>query len=125
MRILNVLLWTLIWSASLAYPQKRATNEADLTLRTAALLSDVKTLALEIAKLDTPLARAMAHAEIADAAWTLDQKWARTLLQEAYRLTYLTEEEKRKLGTEPPGTPPRPPSAIGRKCSSDRLNDFQ
>jgi len=74
----------------------------------------VKTLALEVPKLDGPLARAVAQAEIADAAWTLDQKWARSLLRDAYQLTYLTEEELHKIGPEPPGSAPRPPSAISR-----------
>ena len=114
MRILSVLLWTSYLFASLAYAQAPATKKVDNTLRKAVLLSDIKTLALEIPKLDAPLARAMAQAEIADAAWTVDRKWAMGLLKQAYQLTYLTEEEKRKLGPEPPGMPPRPPIAISR-----------
>ena len=114
MRILSVLLWTSYLFTSFAYAQTPATKEANYTLRKAVLLSDVKTLALEIPKLDTPLARAMAQAEIADAAWTLDRKWAMGLLKQAHQLTYLTEEEKRKLGPEPPGTPPRPPTPLSR-----------
>ena len=98
-------------SAALVHGQKIAKNEG---LLRAALLSDLRTLALEMPKLDGPLARALAGAEIADAAWTLDRKWARQLLKEAYELTYLTEEELRKIGPEPPGTPPRPPTAISR-----------
>ena len=114
MRILSVILWTSYLFTSFAYAQTPATKDSNNTLRKAVLLSDVKTLALEIPKLDTPLARAMAQAEIADAAWTLDRKWAMGLLKQAYQLTYLTEEEKRKLGPEPPGTPPRPPTALSR-----------
>lgn len=99
--------------ASLGYSQS-SSNNYDLELRKAVLLSDLKTLALEVPKLDGPLARAFAKAEIADAAWTLDRNWALKLLKEAYELTYLTEEEMRKVGTELMGSAPAPPSAIGR-----------
>lgn len=110
----SVLLSALFLFASCAYSQRSPKNDAEYELRKAVLLSDVKTLVLDIPKLDSPLARAMAQAEIADAAWTLDRMWARSLLKRAYQLTYLTEEEKRKLGPEPPGTSPRPPTVIGR-----------
>jgi hypothetical protein len=114
MKALNLLVLILGLSAVFAYSQTIPPADANDALQKAVLLSDIKTLALEIPKLDGPLARALAHAEIADAAWTLDRKWARSLLKEAHQLTYLTEEEQRKIGPEPPGTPPRPPSAIAR-----------
>ncbi|HET8783654.1 MAG TPA: hypothetical protein VFM63_14610 [Pyrinomonadaceae bacterium] len=84
------------------------------------MLSEVKTLALEIPKLDSSLARAKAGAEIADAAWTLDRKWSKTLLKDAYALTYLTEDEQRRIGAEPPGTPPRQPTMLTRARSEVR-----
>ena len=114
MKTVYLLLWLLCLSASVPYSHIPHTRDGDKTLQKAALLSDLKTLALEIPKLDGPLARALANAEIADATWTLDRRWAKSLLKEAYQLTYLTEEELRKIGPEPPGTPPRPPSPISR-----------
>ncbi|HEU4714997.1 MAG TPA: hypothetical protein VFS76_25845 [Pyrinomonadaceae bacterium] len=114
MKSLNVLLSIVCLSTSVVSAQTRSkTNDVD-ALQKQVLLSDLKSLAVEIPKLDGPLARALADAEIADAAWSLDQNWARNLLKEAYQLTYPSEEEQRRIGPEPPGTPPRPPTPIGR-----------
>ena len=44
----------------------------------------------------------------------MDRSWARSLLKEAYQLTYLSKEEQSKIGPELPGTPPKPPTAISR-----------
>lgn len=114
MRTVNLLL-VLGLTASLVGAQTAPkVNRNEAAMQKTVLLSDLKTLALEIPKMDGPLARALAQAEIADAAWTLDPKWARTLLQEAYEYTYPTAEELRKVGPELPGSAPRPPTAIGR-----------
>lgn len=110
----------LFFAASLVRAQTASDVENDRALQRAVLLSEVKTLALEIPKLDSSLARAMAAAEIADAAWMLDRKWSKTLLREAYALTHLTEEEQRRIGAEPPGTPPRQPTVITRARSEVR-----
>jgi hypothetical protein len=120
MKILILIVCLFLSSASSAYSQTTSKEDANAALQRAVLLSDLNTLALEIPKLDGQLARAMAKAEIADAAWTLDRKWARKLLREAYELTYLTEDEFRKLGPESPGSAPRPPTAIGRARDSVR-----
>lgn len=114
MKLLNFLLCVLVLLTSFAYSQTIPKQVKDDDLQKMALLSEVKTLAIEIPKLDGSLARALASAEVADAAWTLDRNWAKSLLKEAYQLTYLTEEELRQIGPEPPGTPPRPPTAISR-----------
>lgn len=114
MKLLNFLLCVLVLLTSFAYSQTIPKQVKDDDLQKMALLSEVKTLAIEIPKLDGSLARALASAEAADAAWTLDRNWAKSLLKEAYQLTYLTEEELRQIGPEPPGTPPRPPTAISR-----------
>lgn len=114
MKALTLLLLSSSFLLSFAYPQALHQSDGEYTMRKGVLLSDVKSLALEIPKLDGPLARALASAEIADAAWTLDRKWAKNLLKEAYELTYLSEEEQSKIGPEPPGTPPRPPTAVSR-----------
>ena len=117
MRTVNLLLVLVLTVSSLCAqtPSKVDRNvDRNEALQKSVLLSDLKTLALEIPKMDGPLARAMAQAEIADAAWTLDQKWARTLLKEAYEYPYPPADELRKVGPELPGSPPRPPTAIGR-----------
>jgi hypothetical protein len=111
---LNLLLCVLGLSGSLVYSQTLRKPYRDEPLEKLALLSDVKTLAIEIPKLDGPLARALADAEVADAAWMLDRDWAKKILREAYRLTYPTEEEQAKFQPEPPGMSPKPPTLIGR-----------
>lgn len=108
------ILIALLLAVSLVLAQTASDAENDRALQKAVLLSEVKSLALEIPKLDSSLARAMAGAEIADAAWTLDREWSRTLLKEAYELTYLTEEEQSAIGPQPPGTPPRQPTMLTR-----------
>ena len=114
MRRLNLLLCVLSLTTSFGYAQTIPKPDTDESARKLALLSDVRSLAIEIPKLDGPLARALADAEIADAAWTLDRDWAKRILKEAYRLTYPTEEEQGKFQPEPPGTAPNPPTVIGR-----------
>ena len=114
MKIVNLSLCILVFSTSFAYSQTVHKKDKGDALQRLVLLADVKTLALEIPKLDGVLARALAHAEIADAAWTLDRNWAKSRLKEAYQLTYPTEDELRKIGPQPPGSPPKPPTALGR-----------
>ena len=114
MKQTNSALVLLLLAASLVCAQAVPKVETDPELQRAVLLSEVRTLALEVPKLDDLLSRALANAEIADAAWTLDRQWAKSLLTEAYHLTYLTEDERRSIGSEPPGTAPRPPTALAR-----------
>ena len=114
MKTVGLFLSILCVSISLVHAQRNPKNDADEALQQLTLLTDLKSLALEIPKLAGPLARALANAEIADAAWTLDRSWAKSLLKDAYLLTYLSKEEQSKIGPEPPGTPPRPPTAISR-----------
>jgi hypothetical protein len=120
MKTLNLFLCVLGLSASLVYSQTIMKADRDDGPKRMALLSEVKTLAIEIPKLDGPLARALADAEIADAAWKLDREWAKSILREAYGLTYPTEEEQGKFGPQTPGTAPMPPTAIGRARSEVR-----
>lgn len=120
MKTLNLFLCVLGLSASLGYSQTIGNKDRDDSPQKTALLSEVKTLAIEIPKLDGPLARALAHAEIADAAWTLDREWAKSILKEAYGLTFPTEEEQGKFGPQTPGMAPVPPTAIGRARSEVR-----
>ena len=76
------------------------------------LLSDLRGLESRAAKLDKPLARASANAEIADAAWALDREWSMKLLREAYGITFPEEEEQTKLRDRAVGSAPTGPSAI-------------
>jgi hypothetical protein len=78
------------------------------------LLSDLHALEAKAAQLGKPIPRALAMAEIADAAWTLDKVWAKKLLLEAYELTFPAEEERNKLRDKPVGAAPTIPTEIER-----------
>ncbi len=71
---------------------KRADNN-ELELKRMALIGDLQILSAEASNLDKPLARALARAEIADAAWALDPDWSKQLLREAYELTLPSDED--------------------------------
>lgn len=120
MKRVYLILCLLSLSAWLGYSQTTPKRSADEELQKLTLLSDVKALAIEVPKLDGPLARALADAEIANAAWTLDRDWAKKTLREAYHLTYPSAEDQSKIGPELPGAAPRPPTAIGRARSEVR-----
>jgi hypothetical protein len=96
----------------------------DVTLQKLGLLSSLQALETEATKIDKVLARALAKAEIANAAWTLDQAWAKKLLREAYELTFPEEEEQSKLRNEPVGSPPKSPTDIDRARSEVRNRVF-
>ncbi|HEX8128559.1 MAG TPA: hypothetical protein VF527_05605, partial [Pyrinomonadaceae bacterium] len=66
-------------------------------LQKSLLLSEMQSLENEAAKIDKPLALALAKAEIAASAWTLDKAWAKKLLREAYELTFPEESERMRL----------------------------
>jgi len=98
------------------YSQSIETNQdiEDIVLQKLLLLTDLQTLEAKSVKLDKPLARAAAKAEIADAAWTLNESWAKKLLTEAYEITFPTEEEQINFRSKPIGTPPKLPTALDR-----------
>jgi hypothetical protein len=98
---------------------KQSDNDA-IALQKIGLLSTLQALETEATKLDKVLARALAKAEIADAAWTLDQGWAKKLLREAYEFTFPEEEEQNKLRNEPVGAAPKSSTAIDRARSEVR-----
>ena len=87
------------------------------------LLSELQTLEARAAKLDKPLARALARAEIADATWTLDRAWSKKLLRDAYELTFPDEEEQIKLRSRPIGSTPTFPASnqIARNAIRNRI----
>jgi hypothetical protein len=93
--ILILVFLAIFSSASLAQttsPPEPSGGET--ALRRNLLLTDLRSLEIEVLKLDKPLARALAQAEIADAVWTLDKEWAKKLLREAYELTLPDEAEQ-------------------------------
>ena len=83
---------------------------ADAAIRKLSLLSELQTLQARAKRLDKPLARAMAEAEIADGLWVLDLDAAKNLLREAYELTFPSEEIRAKLRKTPVGAQPKFPS---------------
>jgi hypothetical protein len=105
---------TLIFLLPLSYHAQSADvkseAEEDLQLVKLWMVSDLQSLNTRALKLETPLARALAKAEIADAAWALDQAWAKKLLREAYEFTLPDEEEQLKLRKRPIGAPLTLPS---------------
>jgi hypothetical protein len=121
MKGLNLVLVVLfLWSSS-SYSQTVNSQLADdgKALRKVALLSDLKTLAIEIPRIDGSLARALADAEIADAAWLLDREWAKTLLREAYQLTYPSDEEIAKSPPKPVGAERKKRTELIRRAESE------
>lgn len=78
----------------------------DSDLKTIALLSDLRDLDARAPKLNSPLACALARAEIANAVWKLDVDWAKRLLREAYQQTFPEESESGKPQKKPVGAPP-------------------
>lgn len=99
-------------------------DDNDIALRKLGLLSSLQALETESTKLDKVLARALAKAEIADAAWVLDQAWAKKLLREAYEFTFPEEEEQNKLRNELVGAAPKFPTDIDRARSEVRNRVF-
>jgi tetratricopeptide (TPR) repeat protein len=121
----------LLLAASLSHGQSVQEQQPAISERPAAellrseqnlLLSELQTLDSRAGKLDKPLARASAKAEIADAAWNLDRDWSKKLLREACELTFPDEEEL-KLRSRPIGSAPTfsGSNQIARNAIRDRV----
>lgn len=118
-----VLLSVLLLSTAPAYKGQSGEIEVSrdsLSLSKSVLLSQLQALEIEAAKLDRPVARALAKTEIADAVWTLDKTWAEKLLREAYKLTLPDEEDQIIVHDRPMGAPPVPPTSDMRARESVR-----
>lgn len=89
----------------------------DSSLKRAILLEDLHGLEIRATKIEKALALAIAKAEIAQAAWVLDEEWAKKLLRDAFELTLPEEEERAKLRNRPLGTPPTIPTENERARS--------
>lgn len=86
-------------------------DEDSLRLQKLWLLSDLKTLETKATDIQKPLARAAAMVELADAAWTLDEDWAKNLLNDAFLLTLPDEDEQKRLRERPVGAEPQIPTS--------------
>lgn len=106
-----------------ARPAGDDANAANLKRLT--LISDLQFLASDALNLEKPLARALAQAEIADAAWPLDEAWAKKLLREAYELTLPPEDEQKRLRSRPAGSPPNFSSGASRARGTLRHRIFE
>lgn len=117
--LLSMLLSFLL-SASQAQTIAPKPADDELVIKRNLLLTDLRALEPEIAKLEKPLAVALAKAEIADAAWNLNREWAKKLLREAYNLTLPPEAEQIKLREKPVGAPPTLSTGLDLARSSVR-----
>jgi tetratricopeptide (TPR) repeat protein len=79
------------------------TQPDDLQQEKLRLLADVQGLVARAKQLEKPLARGMAEAEIADAAWSLDRELAKELLRDALNSAFPDEAEQAKLRQRPIG----------------------
>lgn len=100
-RFALILTLTLLSPFSHHGQEAEAGRDGAQSLEQVLLLSDLKALETEAAKLTQPLAYALAKAEIADVAWAFDQEWAERLLTESYELTFPDEKTRESLRTQP------------------------
>lgn len=90
MRTLIVSLITAGFAGALGFAPARAVRHQqpdDKDRQKAAIESELKSLSADLSKIQSPLSRAVAEIEIADALWDLNRVWARALLVDAYTLT--------------------------------------
>ncbi|MDX6303354.1 MAG: hypothetical protein QOI77_323, partial [Blastocatellia bacterium] len=92
----------------------------DLVQEKLRLLSELQGLAARARQLEKPLARGIAEAEIADAAWSLDRNLAKELLRDAYSLALPEEGEQAKLRKRPVGAQPQMPTPAENARSAVR-----
>jgi hypothetical protein len=86
-RALLTLLLIVLPPAGFAQTEKPGQVGDEVAAQRLSLLFDLQALEAQATKLNSRVAVAAAKAEIADAAWKLDEGWAKKLLHEAYELT--------------------------------------
>ncbi len=96
------------------------TGGDELTVEKVVLLSDLQGMEAKAGQLDKPVARALALAEIADAAWGLDKAWSQKLLRASFEMTFPAEEERNRLRDRPAGTAPSVPTEVDRALNAVR-----
>lgn len=120
----SIFLFVLILFPALSFNAQTVTSERNnKEIEESLLLTELRALETDAAKLDKPLALAVAKAEIASAGWTLDEEWAKKLLREAYELTFPPEKEQVKLREKPVGAPPVLPASeeVSRNMARNRI----
>ena len=123
---LNLILSLVFLACYSAFSQESnlSGNAEETTLRKQIVLSELKSLALELPKIDGLFQRAFAGAEIADAAWELDRAWAQELLRGAYKLTYPAKEELDKISSSTVVNTPQQPNSVEGERSDVRNRIF-
>jgi hypothetical protein len=115
MRCLTLLTAFTFLCASLCRSQSfEARGDDTVLFEKITLLSDLRLLEDKTSSLTSPLAKAAAGAEIADAAWELDVEWAKTLVRQAFEHTLPPKEEQERLRNIPAGAIPALPSEGAR-----------
>lgn len=122
-----LLLMSILLLATPAYtqPAKAVSQDNDRDLTRLALLSELQVLAADSLNLEAPLSRALAQAEIADAAWFADREWAKKLLRNALSLTLPSEGELAKAKVSRAGMAPIPPQTDDRARDAVRRRILQ
>jgi competence protein ComGC len=85
---------------------KKIPDEGEAELQRLLIINDLKALVVDSKNLLSPLAQAVAKAEIADAAWSLDVELAKQLLRDAYQLTFPPEDKQGKDNAQSTSMPP-------------------
>lgn len=104
----------LLAASSYSQTAKPDAHDNDRELKRLNLLSELEALAADSLNLEAPLARAMAQAEVADAAWLADRPWAKKMLRNAFNLTFPPEEQLAKVRVSRAGMAPVPPTVEDR-----------
>ncbi|HKP36683.1 MAG TPA: hypothetical protein VJT71_07485, partial [Pyrinomonadaceae bacterium] len=102
-KIAAALLLPLLLSAARAQSPQSSGPLDETNQKKLELLSEIQVLASRAKQLDKPLARAMAEAEIADAAWWIDREMAKELLRDAFLDTFPDEAEQLTMRQRPVG----------------------
>lgn len=110
--VASILIILFLLSSSSGQSASEESIDNDTRAQKYSLILDLESLNAEASKITAPLARASAKTEIANAAWSLKQTWAQTLLSDAYDLTLPEEKERTKLREQPVGTAPTEPTEM-------------
>ncbi|MDX2044286.1 MAG: hypothetical protein SF097_23965 [Acidobacteriota bacterium] len=85
-------------------------DKEEFQLQRELLLSELSNLDANVIGLSSTLARAVVKAEIADAVWGMDKRWAGQLLKEAFELALPDKETRQKLKELKKGSNPIEPT---------------
>jgi hypothetical protein len=94
--LLSVLLLAIIVTDSKGQTSDRQARAAEAETEKLQLISELQSLDAQSARLNSPLAKARAKAEIASALWYLDQDETKRILTAAYKLTFPEAAERER-----------------------------